>query len=207
MTFVDLAFNTTAVHPIPADHGYALYGAISRLLPEIHKENGIAVHPVRGVQTGDRKLQLLSWSSLTLRVPDGQIAPLLKLSGKSLNLDGVSIRVGVPQIHALVPVTALRSRLVLIKVVQLTSQSELTSEIFGEAVRKQLQKLDVSQDVIVTIGKRRTMAIKNTQLVGYEVILEGLSAEESIRLQEHGLGGKRHMGCGVLVEHKKKEKH
>jgi CRISPR/Cas system CSM-associated protein Csm4 (group 5 of RAMP superfamily) len=27
-----------------------------------------------------------------------------------------------------------------------------------------------------------------------------LTAEESIRLQEHGLGGRRKMGCGVFEE-------
>jgi hypothetical protein len=27
----------------------------------------------------------------------------------------------------------------------------------------------------------------------------GLSAEDSLRLQEVGIGGRRHMGCGVFV--------
>jgi hypothetical protein len=30
-------------------------------------------------------------------------------------------------------------------------------------------------------------------------VVEGLTAEESLTLQTHGLGGKHHMGCGVFV--------
>jgi len=37
------------------------------------------------------------------------------------------------------------------------------------------------------------------EIVGYELIIQGLTAEESITVQEQGLGGKRHMGCGVFV--------
>jgi hypothetical protein len=31
------------------------------------------------------------------------------------------------------------------------------------------------------------------------VIIEGLTAEESLTIQEKGIGGRRHMGCGVFV--------
>jgi len=31
------------------------------------------------------------------------------------------------------------------------------------------------------------------------VLIEGLTAEESLTVQEHGLGGRRHMGCGLFV--------
>jgi len=35
--------------------------------------------------------------------------------------------------------------------------------------------------------------------VGYAVRVSGLSDEDSLKLQERGLGGKRRMGCGVFV--------
>jgi CRISPR-associated protein Cas6 len=47
MPFVDLAFRLTGTK-VPVDHGYALYSAISRLLPEIHRAKNIGVHPTRG---------------------------------------------------------------------------------------------------------------------------------------------------------------
>jgi CRISPR-associated protein Cas6 len=50
----------------------------------------------------------------------------------------------------------------------------------------------------LTLGKRRTLRIKDKEVVGYEVLVEALTAEESLNLQEHGLGGRRHMGCGIF---------
>ena len=41
--------------------------------------------------------------------------------------------------------------------------------------------------------------IKDREIVGYEVVIERLTAEESLTVQEHGLGGRRHMGCGVFT--------
>lgn len=203
---LDLSFSLVGNKPIPADHGYALCAAISRLVPDVHEENGIAVHPIRGQLIGDRRLQLVPWSTLTLRVPDGQITPLLKLAGKSLQLNGTSLRVGVPVVRALVPATALRSRLVVIKVAH-TDAMSLTEEIFKTAARKQLDDLGISKEATITVPRRerdnslgrRTLRLKHKEIVGYEVLVEGLTAEESITLQERGIGGKRHMGCGVFV--------
>ena len=198
MTHVDLAFAVRTTKPIPADHGYALYGAISRHLPELHRENGFSVLPIRGQQVGERLLSLMPWSSLTVRVPDGQIAPLLCLAGKTLSLGATPLQVGVPQVRALIPATALRSRLVVIKVSN-TDAAQLTPELFEAAARKQLASLSISEQALLTLGKRRTLRIKQREIVGYEVLVEALTAEESLALQEHGLGGRHHMGCGVFV--------
>ena len=206
---VDLAFNLTTGSVIPVDHGYALYGALSRVLPEVHRENGIAVHPVWGRQVGNRQLMLLPWSTLTLRVPDGQIAPMLALSGKPFTLGETTLRVGVPEVRALVPASTLRSRLVVIKI-KGTSAADLDADNFAAAARRKLDRLGLSPQVEILIPPhktgplegqplRRTLNIKGAEVVGYEVILQGLTAEESVKVQEQGLGGRHHMGCGVFV--------
>lgn len=195
---VDLSFQLAGTNAIAADHGYALYGAISRLLPHVHAENGVGVHPIRGRQIGNRQLALMPWSTLSLRVAESEIASMLPLAGKAIRLGNASIRVGVPTVHALVPATALRSRLVVIKVANIRPDS-VTEEHFADAARRQLADLDISSESIITIGKRRTLRLKQKEIVGYEVIVEGLTAEESVTLQEQGIGGKRHMGCGVFV--------
>ena len=131
-------------------------------------------------------------------MPDSQIPVLLKLAGKSLRLDDAAVRVGVPEVRGLIPATALRSRLVIIKVAH-AGASDLTTEIFTAAARQQMDELRIGAEVILTVGKRRTLRMKQREIVGYELLFEGLSAAESIALQESGLGGKRHMGCGVFV--------
>lgn len=195
---VDLSFSLDATSAIAADHGYVLYGAISRLLPHVHAENGVGVHPIRGRLIGNRQMMLMPWSRLTLRVADDQIGSVLPLSGKALRLGDASVRVGVPTVHALIPATALRSRLVVIKVANIRPDS-VTADQFAESVRRQLGEQNISDAAAVTIGKRRTLRVKQREIVGYEVLVEGLTAEESLQLQEQGLGGKRHMGCGVFV--------
>ncbi len=200
MTTIDLSFPITCNDPIPADHGYFLYGAISRLIPGIHKSNGIAVHPICGRQIGNRKLLLMPFSCLTVRTADAGIGELLTLAGKRILLGESSLRIGTPEVRTLQPAPALRSRLVTIKLKEVGDDPVgLSEDRFREAIRRQLDALGVSPEAIPTLVKRRTLRIKDKEVVGYEVILEGLTAEESLNIQEVGLGGRRHMGCGVFA--------
>jgi CRISPR-associated protein Cas6 len=43
------------------------------------------------------------------------------------------------------------------------------------------------------------LRIHGKRIVGFSVIIQGLTAEESMKLQEHGLGGRGKMGCGFFV--------
>lgn len=196
---LDLHFSLSAESPLPADHGYLLYSALSHVLPELHRSNGVAVHPIAGRQVGDRLLALMPWSSLTLRVPDGRIGEVLPVSGQLLRVGPAELRVGAPRVVALRPGSALRSRLVTIRIKDAPSAADITEEKFLAAARRQLDALEVSEEVAITFGKRRTVRIRQKDVVGFELMLEGLSAEESLRVQEQGLGGRRHMGCGVFV--------
>ena len=193
MTPVDLALPLQATHPVPADHGYHLYAALSRTLPSLHQQNGIGIQPIRGQQIGNRQLSLNERSRLVLRTDTEGIGDLIQIAGKQLNVAGTNVRVGVPQVWSLCPAAALRSRLVTIKL-----KEGLDEESFQVAARRQLNQLGVSDKAILTLGKRRTLRIKDKEVVGYEVIIEGLTAEESLDIQERGIGGRRHMGCGVF---------
>jgi len=199
MPIIDLSFTVMGKDAIPADHGYHLYSAISRVLPELHQSNDFGFHPIRGTQIGNRRVALDQRSRVDVRADSDRISQLLPLAGRQLNIAGASIRVGVPQVRGLIASTALRSRLVIIKTKEAPRASDLNPDIFTGVLRRQLDGLEVSAEAIVTIGKRRTLRIKDKEVVGYEVILEGLSADESLDIQEKGLGGRRHMGCGVFV--------
>lgn len=189
---LDLEFPVFSTSAIDVDHGYHLYAGLSKALATVHSENGIAVHPITGRQIGDRMLQLMPWSTVKVRTPQERIGDLVGLAGKTVNIGDRQVRLGVPKVQGLEPATALRSRLVTIK-------GFMDAENFARAVRRQLDALEISERVILTIGKRRTIKIRDKEVVGFEVMLEGLTAQESITLQETGLGGRRHMGCGVFV--------
>jgi len=89
--YVDLSFHISGVEPLWSDHGYSLYGAISRVLPQIHEPNEIAVLPISGQQIGGRQMQLTRSSRLTLRVSSTDIASWLGLAGKTLEIGGAKV--------------------------------------------------------------------------------------------------------------------
>ncbi|MCY3729210.1 MAG: type I-MYXAN CRISPR-associated protein Cas6/Cmx6 [Nitrospira sp.] len=192
MPYVDLAFRLNG-STVPVDHGYALYSALSRMLPEIHEAKDVGVHPIRGIYSGNGELQLSDFSRLVLRLPDEEIRSYLKLAGKRLEVDEHLLSVGVPEVRMLLPVSSLRARLVTVK-------GFLNQEEFLEAAKRQLQSLNIGCET--TLGQRGTFRVKDKQVVGFEVAVTGLTAEDSVRLQENGLGGRRKMGCGVFVPSK-----
>lgn len=189
MPYVDLAFRLNG-SAVPVDHGYALYAALSRIVPEIHETKIIGVQPIRGIYSGNGKLQLSDSSRLVLRLPDEEIRLYLKLAGKRLDVDEHPLSIGVPEVRMLLPVVRLRAHLVTIK-------GFLKEKEFLEAAKRQLQNLDVTCEVL--LGQRRTFRVKEKQVVGFEVTATELTAEDSVRLQGNGLGGRRKMGCGVFV--------
>lgn len=222
MSQIELHFPVLGAE-IPADHGYALYGALSRLLPMLHThEISVRIGPIRGTYVGDGKLRLEPRGSrLRIRLRPDHLPAVLLLAGKSLDLDGHSVRLGVPQVSALVPATTLFARTVVIKASspkvnpedkasrdrQKTKRYQEPAE-FLAAVRRELGRLNVRALADLPLREagdragqpcRRVLRIHGKTLIGFSVIVQGLSAEESLILQEKGLGGKAKMGCGFFV--------
>jgi len=200
MPVIDLSFVLVGT-TIPLDHGYALFSALCAVVPALHGDRRAGVHPVRGRQTAPGILSLTNWSRLKLRLPSEEIAPYIALAGKEIDLEGHRLRVGIPRVEGLVPTASLASRLV-------TFRNALTPESFDVDVRRELDRMQIAgtaQLVPSTRPKfsgqplRRVLRIKDRRVVGYSLRVVGLRAEESIRLQEEGLGGRRRMGCGVFV--------
>ena len=177
--------------PIPADHAYLLFSALTKACEPIHSMEDIGILPIVGMQTGDRKLLLTESSFLTIRIAATRIAEILPLAGKSISLAGTNLQIGVPSVHALVSSPILKSRLVTIK-------GFMESEEFLHSVRVHLDKMGVAEDVEIALGKRRTLEIHGKSVVGYEVFLSNLSDNDSLLIQEEGLGGRRKLGCGLF---------
>lgn len=210
MIVLDVSFHIEGTE-IPADHGYALLSALSRIIPELHADQSIGIHPINGILLGDRLLRLTRNSTLTLRVPYERLSLLMCLSGKNLNLNGHNLIIGMPTPHILKSAAILRSRLVVIK-------GFTEHEGFIEACRRQLELKDIKGEVSIPLKQhsssfegrtsaryntpqllRRTIMIHDKVVVGYAVQVSGLSFEDSLRLQEFGLGGRRRFGCGIFV--------
>jgi CRISPR-associated protein Cas6 len=200
MPVIDLAFEIQGTS-IPLDYGYALFGAISRIIPVIHGDRRIGVHPIRGIKLERGRLTLVHQSKLRLRMPSEEIGTYLELAGSRLELDGSCLRIGIPRSEPLTASPSLTSRLV-------TIGRHIKPDLFLESLRSQLTSLGVTGSLgILTSSEqsrtgeplRRVIRIKEKKLVGYAVSISGLTAEESLIVQEVGLGSRRRMGCGVMV--------
>jgi CRISPR-associated endonuclease/helicase Cas3 len=140
-------------------------------------------------------------SLLRLRLSASDLPHVLALAGKGIEVMGHDIRLGVPQVTALVPAASLISRAVAIK-----NATEPAS--FLKAARKQLDELGIRGRLHLPERRtktghlepsRRVIRIKDTRIICFSLLVEGLTPEESIRLQEAGLGGRRHLGCGLFL--------
>jgi len=209
MKVVDVQFNIQG-NNLPADHGYHLFSSIAKLIPEVHDNEEIGVFSIPGQLNGNRIINLNEKSCLTLRIPAEMIKLFLSLSGKTLNVDGYNIIVGVPHTKALIPAARLYSRIVIIK-------GFMDPEGFIGAVKRQLEEMEikglpflVEQNQVAernkdkTVGTkspylRRTIKVRDKNIVGFALRVVDLTAEESIKLQECGIGGRRRFGCGIFI--------
>ncbi len=132
---VDLCFKVLGTR-IPVDHGFALYGALSRVLLVVHENSDIGIKLIRGRYVGDGMLDISPHSELVLRVPFGDIATFLPLAGKTLDILGCRLSIGVCSTRGLAPGAALHARLV-------TTRNGHDQSRFETEIRNQMQKIGV----------------------------------------------------------------
>jgi CRISPR-associated protein Cas6 len=180
---------------LPADHGYVLYSAITRALPELHGQTWLGIELVSGVPWREGIIALPArGAALRLRVPADHYGQLLPLAGRRLDIAGHHLRLGIPTAHPLQPASSLYARLVTIK-------KFTESEPFLDAARRQLDALGVTAALELPVDdegrvRRRVITIRDRRVVGFSLAAHGLNDQDSLLLQTHGLGGRRSMGCG-----------
>jgi CRISPR-associated protein Cas6 len=198
MPVIDLSFVLVGT-TIPLDHGYALFSALCRIVPELHGDMKVGIHPIRGRQTAPGVLSLAEGSRLRIRLPAEGIAPYIAIAGKEIELAGHRVHVGIPQVESLVPAASIAFRMV-------TFRNALTPESFIEHVRGELERMEISATAeLVETSRpnfaggpiRRVLRVKDKRVIGYALRVRGLTPHDALRLQEQGIGGRRRFGCGI----------
>lgn len=198
---LDLVFPVSGAG-LPTDHSYPLYAALSGIVPQFHDaDSPIRFAPITGMATADSRLELGPHSYLRVRLPDDAVKLALPLAGKRLVLGADAVRLGVPAVRTLVPAPAVVARIV-------TFKNADTPEQFLDTARTKLAELGVAGEPQLPIhldggrageSKRRVVRIKGVAIVGYSLLVTELSAADSLKLQERGLGGRTHLGCGFFT--------
>lgn len=196
---VDVVFGISC-RCLPVDHAFALSQALTAVLPWLGGEGGI--HPVLVAGSGNGWMRpenpndLLYPSrrtKLALRVPQARVRDAEQLSGKILDVAGHSLRVEKSTIKRLSAITTVFSHFVV--------APEGDEQRFMQAVAGELAGFGVRPKKMLC-GKETIINAAGEFVRTRSLMLADLAVEESVLLQQRGLGPLRHLGCGLFIPHK-----
>ncbi|NJO74202.1 MAG: type I-MYXAN CRISPR-associated protein Cas6/Cmx6 [Leptolyngbyaceae cyanobacterium RM1_406_9] len=190
---------------LPADHGYALYSSVKKLIQNTEEPlNNIPADvrlcSISGVPDRSGMIYLNRGSRMRLRCPSDQVQLWYRvMQNQVLDIRGHLIRLVQPRLTLPQPSDTLKARLVTFKL-ETIDHAEVPF-YFLESCKKGLERLEINAQASIdstTEGDlaRRTLKVKDKHILGYGVVVEGLNDEDSLKLQWHGLGGRQHFGCG-----------
>ncbi|BAU42497.1 type I-MYXAN CRISPR-associated protein Cas6/Cmx6 [Leptolyngbya sp. O-77] len=206
MNFLEIQFAVVG-KTLPADHGYALYSAVKKSLQAAEEPAfpsdlppEVRLSSIPGIPDRAGMIYLNRYSRFRLRCPSEQVQTWYRsLQNQVLDIRGHLIRLVRPRITLPEPSEVLAARLVTFKLNAIDHAD--VPRYFLESCQRGLKQLEISGKAFIpsdTNGDlaRRSLQIKGKKVVGYSVVVENLSAEDSLKLQWYGLGGRQHFGCG-----------
>lgn len=190
---------------VPVDHAYALSRELSKYLPWFETDPNSGLHHIfiaasgNGWERPDAEEQGTMYISrrtkLILRMPKERIAEAVQaLDGVELDVDGHPLILGKAKTKPLSTLTTLFARYVI-------ADSPDDEEVFTEHVVAQLRERDIRVRKLLC-GKSGVLKTPDGDIQARSVMLADLDVEESVRLQQYGLGPGRHLGCGLFIPHK-----
>lgn len=187
---LDLAFELRG-DILPQAYPFALEAALCQALPWFGDEPLAGVHPIRAPAT-DYGIVLSRRARLVLRLPEARAEAATALCGRSLSIGAATLAIGPASLRPLAPFATLHAWNV--------ASSAADAQGFIDDVAMQLEALAVRAQLIC--GRPEALAYGVRRVAGYGLALHGLSPADSLRLQQHGLGAARRLGCGIFLHHK-----
>ncbi|KOR31735.1 hypothetical protein TI05_11745 [Achromatium sp. WMS3] len=201
---IDLVFDINC-RELPVDHAHTLATAMTEVLPWIKQNHNIGIHSiyVAGSQNGwirpehntQNRLLLSKRTKLVLRIPKEQQNLVQQgLTGLTLDIDTcpMQIRQGKPR-----PLS--KHTTLLARYIEATNHEDETDFLHWAA--QELDKLAIKIRKALC-GKTLTLTTPDGFLKTRSLLLADLSLEESLKLQQQGLGGYKILGCGLFLPYK-----
>lgn len=185
---------------LPVDHNWALKTALEAALPWLSEQPHAAIHSIHGAETGngwirpsDGILYLSRRTRLCLRLPRTHIDQARELVGQTLNVDGNRLVIGTESLHLLVPHKTLFCR---------HSRCEDEKEDdFIERTAQLLKEKNIMPPRMIS-GSRHSIRTPRGDIKTRSFMIDGLDADESLKLQEEGIGSQGQLGLGIFLPHK-----
>jgi CRISPR-associated protein Cas6 len=191
---VDVSFALTGDAP-PREHRRVLAAALEARLPWLAELPGCGVHRLNVSAGGGPQALLSQRTRLTLRVPRERTAAATALEGQALQLGPATLHVGAARVRELLPWGTLYAHLV-------------AADAHGNGDGDEIAFLRAVDDELAALGAAcrpicgRLQVLESGALRGYGLMLDRLSAADSLRLLQAGLGAHRRLGCGLFVPHR-----
>lgn len=206
---VELSFPVRGTS-LPVDNGFIVYQAVARSVPWVGEQAqvGLAIVPIQG-NPHRGFLDLTPGSRLAFRLAAGDVPRLSPLAGQCLVFGNVTLILGEPTESDLRPASSLASAFVVAEGCRHSDEvqewlAQQFRALYIGAVPALRPKRFKEQSATARSGTscpyvRRFQQVGETSVVGWEVQVRGLTPQESLRLQEIGIGPGRRYGCGVFV--------
>jgi CRISPR-associated protein Cas6 len=200
---VDLSFKVSC-RSLPLDHAYALSVALQEALPWFEEEVEAGMHLIHGAESGNGWIRpegpqdilyLSRRTRMTLRLPQARVqSAKTTLQGRTLNVGDNPLTLGATSVHKLSTLTTVFARYVIADNVE----DEMG---FLEQAADRLANLGIRVKKMMG-GRLHTMTLPERTITTRSLMIDGLEVEESVSLQQQGLGPGRKLGCGLFLPHK-----
>tara|TARA_B100001559_G_C16379524_1_gene565916 strand:- start:82 stop:756 length:675 start_codon:yes stop_codon:yes gene_type:complete len=197
---IDVSFRIDC-KTLPYDHACALSNEITKNMPWLLDDNLTGIHTLHGPESGNgwvrsekEEIFLSKRTRLVLRIPRSDIEKAKKLENVSVNVLGNTIKIGKSNTKAFLVVRDLISRFVL-------CDKNETEEDFLLGVKKELFSHGVMIKKAIC-GKEKSFTIDGKNRFTRSLMIADLSKENSVLLQDTGVGTGRIFGCGIFLPHK-----
>jgi CRISPR-associated protein Cas6 len=199
---VDIAYNISC-RCLPVDHAYALQQALHGALPWLQDEELAGMHTIHVAESGngwmrpdnaDDLLYLSRRTKMVLRVPRHRIEEAAALSGRNLDVDGHALEVGKSAIRPLSALTTIFSRYIV-------AEEGADEAAFMQSVAQQLRAMGIRAKKMLC-GLEHGIRTPEHLIRTRSLMLADMDVEDSVKLQQQGLGPWRQLGCGLFIPHK-----
>lgn len=184
---------------LPVNNGYLIFAAICTVLDD-RLPPGVGLFSVGSKLYDGEHLYLRGDAVLRFRLTQPELPSVLQLAGKGIDVGGCSVLIGTSSIRVAPSSPTLYSRLVTFK--NAMDEGSILQHAMGA-----LKDLGITAEVslpgnrrgqYVGLPQRRIVKIRNDKVVGYGLTISNLNPGDAQKLLVHGMGGRRHMGCGIF---------
>ena len=201
---VDLVYGISC-RCLPVDHSYELSQAIIGELPWITDEQDVGIHAIHVAESAngwirpegpDAILHPSRRTKMTLRIPKHRVKDAEKLIGRELQVGDYPLTIKQFVERPLSPLTTIFSRYIVSGL-----QNTDTEEQFMENIVALMKALNVRPKKMLC-GIEHLINTPEGRVSTRSLMVAELDFNETIILQQKGLGSHRKIGCGIFIPHK-----